>query len=191
MDLKDIMSITGLPGLYKVLARRNDGLIVSGLHDNARKFVPARQHMFTPLENITIYTIDDSAELKTVLANMKASAGTLPSAKDDDSKLRDFMKKVLPNYDEEKVYTSDIRKLLKWYDLLDKHNLLTADEESPAAEESAEEKPKAKKKVAPPEATEESAAEDKPKKAAKPKAAKSADADTEDKPKKKAAKKSE
>ena len=77
MDLKEIMSVSGMPGLYKVIANRTDGLIVEGLHDKAKKFVSSRQHMFTPLENITLYTTEDSIELRLVLSDMKKNAATV------------------------------------------------------------------------------------------------------------------
>jgi hypothetical protein len=181
MELKDIMSITGLPGLYKVIANRNDGVIVNGFHDNARRFVPSRQHMFTPLENITIYTTtEDPAELKQVFLDMKKQESSLPKpgAKDDDAALRNYMKAILPDYDEEKVYVSDIRKLLKWYDMLDKAGVITLEETStetaPAAEvaevveeEVAAKPAKAKKAKAAKETTEgEEAAAPAPKKRA-------------------------
>jgi hypothetical protein len=154
MDLKDIMAISGLPGLYKVVANRTDGIIVEGLHDKAKKFVSSRQHMFTPLENITIYTTEDSVELKNVFSNMKKeeSSNAVPDVKkSDDASLRKYMKSVLANYDEEKVYTSDIKKLIKWYQLLDANKLIAViDENAAKAEETTEnaevveEKPKKK-----------------------------------------------
>lgn len=126
MDLKEIMTITEMPGIYKVLAKRNDGVIVLGLHDDSRKFVPSRKHMFTPLENITIYTTEDPVELKVVLSSMRDMKAQfpIPDSKLPESELRAYLKEILPTYDEEKVYISDIRKLVKWYSLLEKHDLL-------------------------------------------------------------------
>ena len=175
MDLKDIMAISGLPGLYKVVANRTDGIIVEGLHDKAKKFVSSRQHMFTPLENITIYTTEDSVELKTVFSSMKKdeSKNASPDIKKvDDASLRKYMKSVLPNYDEEKVYTSDIKKLIKWYQLLDANQLISViDENASKAEEVIEEA---------------EVIEEKPKKKASKKAEKTEEAaTTEEAPKKK------
>lgn len=140
MDLKEIMSVSGMPGLYKVIANRTDGLIVEGLHDKAKKFVSSRQHMFTPLENITLYTTDDSVELRLILSDMKKSEKTHPIPdlkKADDTSLRAYMKTMVPNYDEEKVYASDIKKLIKWYELLNANNLVSVIED--AKEESSDE----------------------------------------------------
>lgn len=192
MDLKEIMSVSGMPGLYKVMANRTDGLIVEGLHDKARKFVSSRQHMFTPLENITLYTTEDSIELKFVLSNMKKNEGAHPVPdikKTDDSALRNYMKVIVPNYDEEKVYASDIKKLIKWYDLLNANQLVSVIEEG--AEESASED---QKEINAAETYDETSAEDsvaeKPKKATKTKKAEATE-DTEEKPKKKPSKKAE
>ena len=203
MELKDIMSITGLPGLYKVIANRNDGVIVMGFHDNARRFVPSRQHMFTPLENITIYTTsEDPAELKQVFTDMKTQEVSLPKpgAKDDDAALRNYMKSILPDYDEEKVYVSDIRKLLKWYEMLDKAGVITLEEtvEEAPTEELVETAEVIEETVNEAATTSETAAETETEtKAAKPKKAKATKEVTEGEesaapaPKKRAAKKSE
>jgi hypothetical protein len=174
MDLKDIMAVSGMPGLYKVVANRADGLIVNGLHDNIKKFVASRLHMFTPLENITIYTVEDSIELKEVFSTMKKNeaSNAIPDVKKaDEATLRKYMKSVVANYDEEKVYASDIKKLLKWYQLLDNHKLISVIEEGANKEETATEnaseevaeKPK-KKAAKKTEATEEASTEEAPKK---------------------------
>lgn len=173
MDLKDIMAISGMPGLYRVAATRTDGIIAEGLHDKVKKFVSSRQHMFTPLENITIYTVEDSIELKYVFSNMKKNAGTtsVPDVKKaDDATLRKYMKSILENYDEEKVYASDIKKLIKWYLLLDQHNIISIiseDAEVASTEEAAEvetPKKKATKKKESEDSNVEEATDEAPKK---------------------------
>jgi hypothetical protein len=126
MNLKEVLSISGMPGLYKMVANRDNGLIVTALGDDKKKFVSSRQHMFTPLENITIYTEEDSEELVNVLKMMKEKSSEIPLVKPNASSkdLRAYFTKVIPNHDQEKVYTSDIKKLLKWYDSLEKEGLL-------------------------------------------------------------------
>jgi hypothetical protein len=170
MTWSEIVSVTGLPGLYKVLASRKDGLIVSSIAEGGSRFVASRQHMFSTLDNITIYTTaEEPAALKEVFRSMH-SHGSCPDAKESESQLRDYLKKVLPDYDEEKVYVSDIRKLLKWYHLLNEKKML----EELLTEASAEETP-ALASVA-----EVSASEEKPvKKSAKKKAATADEAQTE------------
>ncbi len=189
MDLKDIMAISGLPGLYKVVANRTDGIIVEGLHDKAKKFVSSRQHMFTPLENITIYTTDDSVELKEVFSNMKKDekSNTVPDVKkSDEATLRKYMKSVLANYDEEKVYASDIKKLIKWYSLLDEHKLISVIDPNAAKADEAASEPKTEEAAA---STEE-VKEEKPKKKTTKKAATTETTEaTEEAPKKKRASK--
>jgi len=171
MELSEIVSITGMPGLYKVTGRRNDGLIVTGLADNKTQFVSGRNHMFTTLDNVTMYTTDEPVALKDVLKSIKEKekSSPVPDGK-DDAKMKSWLEAVLPNYDKEKVYVSDMKKLAKWYGLLNDKNLIEEliSEKTEAAEAQAEtgteeKKPKAKKEV-----------EDKPKKEAKPKAVKTA-----------------
>jgi hypothetical protein len=161
MNLKEVLSISGMSGLYKMVANRDNGLIVVALGDDKRKFVPSRQHMFTPLENITIYTDDEPVELTTVLLEMKKQTAKNPlvSANASGAELRGYFTKIVPNHDTEKVYTSDIKKVLKWYEQLDKENMLV--EEKAEEVVSKEEKPKK---------------EAKPKAPAKTKAVKSTDA---------------
>ncbi len=197
MDLKEIMSVSGMPGLYKVIANRTDGLIVEGLHDKAKKFVSSRQHMFTPLENITLYTTEDSIELRLVLSDMKKNEAKHPIPdlkKSDDATLRAYMKLMVPNYDAEKVYASDIKKLIKWYELLDANKLVSVieeDKEALTAEEKKEKK--AAKKTVTTEVEEAeviSEVKEKPKKVTKAKKVEETVAE-DDKPKKKASKKAE
>lgn len=130
MNLKEVLSIGGMSGLYKIVANRDNGLIVTAIGDDKKKFVSSRQHMFTPLENITIYTEEDSEELVNVLKLMKEKISEVPLVKASASskELREYFTKVLPNHDQDKVYTSDIKKLLKWYEALDKEGLLVFEE---------------------------------------------------------------
>lgn len=123
MDLSEIVAIPGMPGLFKISGRRNDGLIVTSLVDNKTQFVSGRNNLFTTLDNITIYTNEDTIALKAVLANIKKSKAALPDAK-KEADLKAWMGKVLPEYDKEKVHVSDMKKLAKWYAILDEKNLI-------------------------------------------------------------------
>jgi hypothetical protein len=143
MDLSDIAAITGMPGLFKIAARRNDGLIVTSLLDNKTQFVSGRTHLFTTLDNITIYTSDEPATLKEVLASIKAkeAGNPLPDGK-DEAKVKSWLEVVLPTYDKEKVYVSDMKKLIKWYGILNEQKLieeLTSDKAAETASEATEE----------------------------------------------------
>lgn len=131
MTLADIVSVSGIPGLHKLAARRNDGLIVTGLTDDKTQFVSGRNHLFTTLDNVTLYTTGEPALLKDVLKNIKAkeAEASVPDGK-DDTKVKEWFGKILPEYDKEKVYVSDMKKLAKWYGILNGKNLieeLTAD----------------------------------------------------------------
>lgn len=124
MNLTEILAISGKPGLYKVEANRDNGLIASELGSVKKNFFPSRQHMFTPLENITIYTEADSIELAEIFKTIKKDEKVLIKAKSSADELRAFFLKVVPDHDQEKVYTSDIKKIIKWYELLKKFGLL-------------------------------------------------------------------
>lgn len=172
MNLSEIVSITKMTGLYQVMKKRADGLIVKSLIDYKSTFVSQRSNMYTPLDNITIYTQGEPIELKEVFRAMKTldAQNVMADPKADGATLRQFMAKVVPNYDEERVYTSDIVKLIKWYQLLKSRNLLVEEEVAAPVQEAApaseEEKPAAKKTRKKAAATKEEAEvkEEKPKK---------------------------
>lgn len=157
MKLSDIVSVTGLPGLYKTSGKRTDGLIATSLIDGSTKFVSGRVHLFSTLDNITIYTQEGSKELKQVLADMKKNeAAHSPADLKTDEQLKAYFEAVVPDYDKEKVYVSHMKKLVGWYNLLNSKGLideLIADETAPAeaaaeatdTSTASEEKPEAKK----------------------------------------------
>ena len=167
MDLSEIVAVTGMPGLFKVSSRRNDGLIVTSLVDDKTQFIPGRTHLFTTLDNITIYTTDEPVALKEVLASIKKSEAksAVPDAK-DDAGLKAWMEVVLPTFDKEKVHTSDMRKLAKWYNILNGKELIDELTSEKKAEEAADGAAEGEEKT---EVKKEKAV----KKEAKPKAVKS------------------
>ncbi len=185
MEYRQIVAVTGLSGLYQLMSTKNDGAIVRSLIDKSVKFVSARIHHITPLESIEIYTTGDNVRLHEVLEKIKANDTEVAvlNKKKDDKAAKAYFKTVLPDFDEDRVYTSDIRKVLKWYEILKANDLLQFEhlQEQPVAAE-----PEAAVIAeATPEATEESAEEAKPKKKAAPK--KAAAEGEEEKPVKKAA----
>ena len=182
MKLSEIVSVTGLPGLYKASGKRTDGLIATSLTDGSTKFVSGRVHLFSTLDNITIYTQEGSKELKQVLADMKAGEAKHSSVNlKTDEQLKAYFEAVIPDYDKEKVYTSHMKKLIGWYNILNEKGLiaeLTADDT--AQEAASEEKSEAAhdekggdKKAAKADKGDKTA---KPKKDAKPRAEKPAKA---------------
>lgn len=145
MDLSGIISISGKPGLYRVVAKGKNSIIVEALMDNKR-FPAYASDRISALEDISIYTYEDDKPLKEIFEGLysKMEGGEVPSHKEDISVLQDALGDVLPNYDEERVYPSDIKKIFQWYNLLHKAGLLAAEPKTEAtaeAEEVKEEKP--------------------------------------------------
>ena len=136
MDLKDYLAVSGLPGIYRMVASRNNGLIIEDLDDGKRKFVSSRKHQFTPLESIAIYTDDgDSTELKNVFRNMLEQLAdnppVSPNAKSEE--LKEYFADVLPTYDENRVHVGDIKKVIKWFSFMHQRNLFSSTEEDNGA----------------------------------------------------------
>ncbi len=130
MQIKDLISVSGMSGLYKLVGTRKNGIIVEDFDNGKRRFVPTRKHQFMPLEGIAIYTYEDSVPLKEVLEKMAAlGEENMPDPKADAQSLRTYFDSVLPDHDPERVRTGDIIKLIKWYRFLKAQNLLTAEEE--------------------------------------------------------------
>lgn len=197
MQYREIVAVTGLGGLFQLLASKQDGAIVRSLEDKSTRFVSSRVHNFTPLESIEVFTTGDNVNLAAVFQAMQDKEAKFPlaDAKADNQTVKAYFKNVFPEFDEDRVYVSDMKKMVKWYAILKTNDLLKFEEETEeveAAEAAApaeEAKPKAKaKKEA---AAEEAPAEEKaaPKKKAPAKKAAAADAEGEEKKPKAAAKK--
>lgn len=189
MEYREIVAVTGIGGLFQLLTTKSDGAIVRNLTDKSTKFIPARVHNVTPIESIEIYTIDENVRLHKVLQAIKDSEATTPlidAKKADNNTIKTYFKTVFPILDEERVYVSDMKKILKWYELLKANDLLRFD-----AYEQTEQQDVAEE-VVPEEVSQETAAPEKPAKKAKAKKAVTVDAETEGKepaPKKTARKK--
>ena len=202
MQYREIVAVTGLTGLYQLLTTKSDGAIVRNVADKSTKFISARQHNVTPLESIEVYTTGANVRLHEVFMKMMDQEASKPLADAktaDNNAIKSYFKGIFPEFDEERVYVSDMKKMLRWYELLKVNDLLHPEapeteeapaEEGAATEPVAEAKPakKAAKKVEEP-AAEEGA--EKPKKAvAKKKKAETEEAaEGEEKPAKKVAKK--
>ena len=196
MEYNKIIAVTGLPGLYELLSSKSDGAIVRSLDDKSTKFVSSRIHNFSHLESIEIYTVQDNANLVDILKAMESSQEKLPDEK-DGAGLKNYFSKVYPDLDFERVYSSDLKKMVKWFVVLKSNNVeikLSEPEEEPTDEQPedevavAVEKPAKKKTVAAEKVA--APAPEKPKKAEpaeKPKA--KAKAEEEPEPKKPAKKK--
>ena len=148
--LKEILSITGKPGLFKLVSQGKNMLIVESLTDGKRIPAYAKDKAIS-LGDIAIFTESKEIPLGEVLEKVKtkengANASIDPKSENDE--LRKYMEEVLPDYDKDKVYPSDIRKLINWYNILIESNItefVEKDEEK--AEENAEKDTEVKEKI--------------------------------------------
>jgi hypothetical protein len=189
MDYSKLVAVTGLPGLYELINSKTDGAIVRSLDDKSTRFVASRSHNFSHLESIEVFTTGDNVNLAEIFFAMDKEGGSLPDTKDEPA-IKKYFQKTYPDLDFERVYTSDLKKMVKWFDVLKKNDIEIKLPEEPVEEpeeeiapapvvkeekkEKAKEKPVSKKakkpakeektKTAKKEAT---AKEEKPKKVAK------------------------
>ena len=127
MQYREIVAITGLGGLYQLLTTKSDGAIVKSLADNSTKFISARLHNVTPLDSIEIYTIEENIRLSELFTQMKEQEASKPLVdhkKASNDEIKKYISSVYPNIDLERVYISDMKKMLKWYEILKASDLL-------------------------------------------------------------------
>lgn len=117
MEYSKIIAITGLPGLYELINSKSDGGIVRSLEDKSTRFVSSRVHQFSHLESIEVYTERHNENLVTILKAMQESKEKLPDDK-DPAALKSYFEKVYPGLDHSRVYTSDLKKMVKWFSVL-------------------------------------------------------------------------
>ena len=137
IDVKNFVAVGGISGVQKLIAVRQNGLIIENLDTKVRKFVPVRSHEFSPFETISVYTDDnDTVPLALVLTNMRdqLAENPVPSEKADSTTLRAYFGAVLPNFDRDRVHVSDIKKAIKWFSFLHSRDLLQDKVEEVAAD---------------------------------------------------------
>jgi hypothetical protein len=122
MEYSKLMSVSGLPGLFEMIGSKNDGAIARSLVDDQTRFISSRQHQFSHLESIEVYTTHENVNLAEVFIAMKNSSEALPNEKDDKA-VKAYFQKTFPKIDFDRVYASDLRKMVKWYALLDRHQI--------------------------------------------------------------------
>jgi Domain of unknown function (DUF5606) len=171
MEYGKLIAVTGMPGLFELVSSKSDGAIVRSLDDNSTKFASTRQHQFSHLESIEVYTVRDNVNLTDIFKAMESAGGKLPDEKDAKA-IKAYFEKVYPDLDFERVYTSDMKKMVKWYSIISAKGIEiklseVAEEEveEVAVEEEVKPAKKAAKKKAEPKA-EEAVAEEAPKKKA-------------------------
>jgi len=131
MNLSNVLAVSGLPGLYELASNRPNGLLVVPIEGGKSKFCSSRKHQFTPLETVAIYTWSDTAELKTVFNSMmeKIVDVPLPDPKSSKDVLNEYFEQILPEFDRERVYPNDIKKVIKWFVALESQGYLAASDE--------------------------------------------------------------
>ncbi len=122
MEYNKLISITGLSGLFELVASKTDGAIVKSLEDQVVKFVSNRIHNFSHLESIEIFTTGNNVNLVEVLKAMEASKETVPNEKDAKA-VKAYFTIVYPTMDFDRVYGSDMKKIIKWYTVLKANNI--------------------------------------------------------------------
>ena len=137
--LETILAISGKPGLYRLVNRGNRSLIVETL-DAQKKRMPAfGTDKIISLADIAMYTDEEEVPLRQVLANVKAKenaqTASLDYGKASKEELAEYMAQVLPNFDRDRVYSSDIKKLIQWYNLLIENGVADFEEAEEAAAE--------------------------------------------------------
>jgi hypothetical protein len=136
MNLKDILSISGEGTLFKFIAQGKNAVIVENL-ETGRRFSAGATVRVSALDEIAIFTTGEDLPLGKVMDKIweKENGGETLSHKLPDAGLKEYFAEVLPDYDRDRVYTSDIKKVLHWYNILHKLNLLVKEEEKPEGEE--------------------------------------------------------
>ena len=144
MEYNKLVSVTGLPGLFELLSSKSDGAVVRSIEDNITKFVSSRQHNFSHLESIEVYTTKDNTTLAELFEAMKESKEKVPEANADGKILKAYFEKVYPDLDFDRVYVSDMKKMIKWFHIIDKNKIdikVKTEEEKEAAPEAKSTKP--------------------------------------------------
>ena len=130
MNLKDILSISGKPGLFKFVSQAKNGIVVESILDGKKGPAYATDKV-SALEDIAIFTEDGEVKLSEVFDRIhkKENGNKAPSPKSDAAELKTYFRDILPDYDQDRVYISDIKKVFSWYNLLQEKDLLIASEE--------------------------------------------------------------
>jgi len=133
MNIEEFVAVSGKPGLYRMINNKSNGMVVENLDNGKVSFASLRKHNFNPIASIGIYvtTEEDTLNLKEVFTKMLEGIkkNPVPTNKASNDDLTKYLGKVLPEYDKERVYPSDIKKLVKWFSFLNDRNLLNLEDE--------------------------------------------------------------
>lgn|SRR5690606_30332189 len=144
MNLERILAISGQPGLYSLKVQTRTGFLAESLVDGKKVTVGLRNNV-SLLSEISMYTYNEEKPLAEVMRNIakKENNGPAISHKENPAKLQEYFREVLPDYDEDRVYPSDIKKVLNWYNLLQSKGLVSQEEPASETEETSAETPAA------------------------------------------------
>jgi hypothetical protein len=131
MKLKNMIAVSGHPTLMSLVSTRNNGLILKDPTTGKTNFFSVRSHQFTPLETVGIYTMTDTVELKDVFKIMleKLSSNPPISPKSTNPELMTYFSQILPEFDRDRVYPGDVKKVIKWFNCLNELGLLSPSDE--------------------------------------------------------------
>ncbi len=144
MNLDKLVAVSGIGGIHKIAANRDNGIIVQNYETGKKRFVGSRKHQFTPLGSVTIYSQDpeEVIKLSDVFEAMLEKKGTLapPATSSSKEALHKYFADVMPKYDPDQVHASDMKKIIKWFNYMDQHNIFNQLEAEPEEEDSKESK---------------------------------------------------
>ncbi|MDR0545094.1 MAG: DUF5606 domain-containing protein [Odoribacteraceae bacterium] len=128
--LKNILSVSGKPGLYRKIGENARAIIVESLQDGKRTIVHANART-NPLADIALYATPQDVPLKTVFKRVfeRENGGATIARDETDARVAEYMSEIVPEYDRQKVYLSDMKKVLQWYNILQEKGLLHFEEE--------------------------------------------------------------
>jgi hypothetical protein len=143
MNLKEILAISGYGGLFRFISQGRNGVIVEGLTDKKRMNATSSMRV-SALDDIAIFTSDKEVPLKEVFRIIFRKEDGKPciDPKSSNDKLQGYFSEILPDYDQEKVYTSDMKKVFSWYNILLGQNMIDLEEDKPEEKTSEKEEPK-------------------------------------------------
>jgi spore coat protein CotF len=134
MDMEKLVAVSGVSSVMKLVSTKKNGLFLEDFDTKKIRFYSSRKYNFTPLESISIYVEadDDTIPLGDVLGKMKEQSDENPPAdvKSSSDDLKAYFEQVLPSYNREQVYVSDIKKIIKWFNYLSERDLLVEKVES-------------------------------------------------------------
>lgn len=141
MNLEPYIAVSGQSGLFELVNSRGNGLVLKSLADSKVKFYSVRKHQFTPLGTVAMYTLEGTKPLSEVFQTMfdKKDSHPVVSLKSEKHIIEEYVEAIIPDYDEDKVSFSDMKKLIKWFSFLDEEGLLKQAESSISSDKSEEE----------------------------------------------------